>query len=113
MIFVNALQTEDSKTALECLTEASRKAIVNENPQGSWILQLAAQTRDFSPKVSKTEWVIRNQKARVYYLDSTGSKNHLTLIRDQERFYIHLKTPAKQVFESLKEIHYGPRTLSN
>jgi hypothetical protein len=101
LIFVNALKAQNSKSVLDSVTDSSRKALLSQGSKKTWISILSEQTRSFSPQISKTEWLIRNQKARVYYTDSSGSQSFLTLIRKNERFYIHLGDGTKTRFSAL------------
>lgn len=96
-IFVTAtLQGERSKVE-NCLKKFSidylkhdlnRTAIADD-----WLERLIVDTKASRPIYQRTEWLVRNRLAKVFFTHSNGQVDYLLLERDHQRWYIDLFPP--------------------
>jgi hypothetical protein len=70
----------------------SKESISTMNTRDpKWMRRLVDDTIKSNPRYEKTEWMVHNQIARVWFTHSDNQKDYLTMERDKQNWRIKLK----------------------
>lgn len=93
-IFIEAVLDGDRLRVEDCMKKFSIEYLKHDLSRAGladdWLEKLMADTRVSRPVYQKTEWLIRNRIARVFFRHSGDRSDYLLLERHDGRWYIDL-----------------------
>jgi hypothetical protein len=93
-IFIEAALEGDRLKVENCMKKFSIDYLKHDLAQAGmaddWLEKLMSDTRLSRPVYQKTEWIVRNRLARVFFSHSEGRSDYLLLERHEGRWYIDL-----------------------
>ena len=93
-IFIHAIESNQVNIVEQSLKSGSYEYLKADagviDPANNFINRLIKDTKASKPKYMKTDWVLRNKIARVYYTYNNNQKDFLILEKLNNQWYINL-----------------------